>query len=48
MLYDRIQHGGLYKFDGEDGVLLPSMRKLNSKFQENATSGRCADNSDHR
>jgi hypothetical protein len=38
MLYDRIQHGGLYKFDGEDGVLLPSMRKLNLRFAKVGTT----------
>lgn len=48
LLFDHVQQGGLHKFDGKDGVLLPSLRKLNSKFQENAANALCEARTGHR
>lgn len=36
MLFDHIQEGGLYHFDGSDGVLLPLLRKFNQRFVRSA------------
>jgi hypothetical protein len=41
MLYDHIQQGGLYQFDGKEGVLLAPIRKLNRHFVQQPVSGEC-------
>jgi len=34
-----VQDGGLYRFDGGDGPLLPALRELNQRFaQDNGES----------
>ena len=37
-LYDHIQQGGLYQFDGKEGVLLASLRRLNQRFAKADTT----------
>jgi len=32
MLFDHIQEGGMRRFDGGDGVLMPALRELNERF----------------
>lgn len=32
MLFDHVQQGGVYEFDGGEGALLPELRKLNHRF----------------
>lgn len=41
MLYDHVQQGGLYGFDGDQGVLLAPIRKLNRRFAQNPPAGEC-------
>jgi hypothetical protein len=41
MLYDHVQQGGLYRFDGDQGVLLAPIRKLNRRFAQNPPAGEC-------
>lgn len=41
MLFDHVQKGGLYELDGKEGVLLPSLRKLNQRFAQRPKSGEC-------
>jgi hypothetical protein len=41
MLYDHIQQGGLYQFDGKEGVLLAPIRELNRHFAQRLEPGEC-------
>lgn len=41
MLFDHVQDGGLYQFDGSDGPLLPALRALNQRYSED-TGESCA------
>jgi hypothetical protein len=34
MLFDHVQEGGLYGFDGSEGMLMPELRKLNGRFAQ--------------
>jgi hypothetical protein len=36
VLFDHVQQGGVYGFDGSEGVLLPELRKLNQRFAASA------------
>jgi hypothetical protein len=36
--FDHVQKGGLYELDGKQGVLLPSLRKLNLRFSRVGTT----------
>lgn len=41
MLFDHVQDGGLYQFDGSDGPLLPALRALNRRYTQDPGE-RCA------